>query len=64
LWTDDSYGPYAREMLLRTADDARKLGRITDAERTEWITTLDALAASGDFYYGLVYRRIAATRAS
>lgn len=63
LWTDDAYGPYAREMLLRTADDARKLGRITDAEHATWAATLDALATTGDFYYGLVYHRIAATRA-
>lgn len=62
LWTDDVYGPYAREMLLRTADDARRLGRITHADHATWIATLDALATAGDFYYGLVYHRVAGAR--
>ena len=59
LWTDDEYGPYTRELLERIADDALAEGRITAAERPRWTRTLEALAASGDFYYGIVYHRIA-----
>ncbi len=59
LWTDDEYGPYTRDLLSRLADDALKAGRITNPERERWTATLEALAASGDFYYGIVYHRIA-----
>lgn len=59
LWTDDGYGPYTRELLGRLADAALEAGRITAAEREEWGTGLEALADSGDFYYGLVYHRVA-----
>lgn len=59
LWTDDGYGPYTRELLGRLADAALEACRITAAEREEWGTGLEALADSGDFYYGLVYHRVA-----
>ena len=59
LWTADDYGPYTRDLLSRLADDALKAERITPAERERWTTTLEALSASGDFYYGIVYHRIA-----
>ena len=59
LWTDDEYLPYTRDLLGRIADDALKAGRITDAERGRWTETLESLAAAGDFYYGIVYHRIA-----
>lgn len=59
LWTDDEYLPYTRELLDRIAADALKAGRITTAERERWTATLESLADSGDFYYGLVYHRIA-----
>ncbi|MGI8912023.1 MAG: methyltransferase domain-containing protein [Rubrobacteraceae bacterium] len=59
LWTDDEYLPYTRELLDRIAADALKAGRITAAERERWTATLESLADAGDFYYGLVYHRIA-----
>lgn len=59
LWTADEYGPYTRDLLSRLADDALKAERITPAERERWTATLEALAASGDFYYGIVYHCIA-----
>lgn len=62
LWTDEEYGPYTRELLGSIADAAREAGRITAAERREWGETLDGLAAAGDFYYGLVYHRVAGRR--
>lgn len=59
LWTDDHYGPYTRELLGRLAEAALEAGRITAAEIEEWTTGLEALADAGDFYYGLVYHRVA-----
>ena len=59
LWTDDEYLPYTRDLLDRIAADALKDGRITAAERRRWSETLESLAAVGDFYYGVVYHRIA-----
>lgn len=59
LWTDDEYLPYTRELLARIADDALKADRITAADRGRWTATLGSLAAAGDFYYGIVYHRIA-----
>ena len=59
LWTDDEYLPYTRELLDRISADALKAGRITAAERERWTATLESLADAGDFYYGLVYHRIA-----
>ncbi|MBX5484037.1 MAG: methyltransferase domain-containing protein [Myxococcaceae bacterium] len=62
LWTDDHFGPYVRNVLTTAADDALKAGRITAEERQQWWRTLEALAEEGDFYYGLVYHRVAGTR--
>lgn len=59
LWTDDRYLPYTRELLDRLADAALEAGRITAGERRDWETELESLAAAGEFYYGLVYHRIA-----
>ena len=59
LWTDDEYLSYTRELLDRIASDALKAGRVTAAERERWTATLESLADSGDFYYGIVYHRIA-----
>lgn len=59
LWTDEHYLPYTRELLKGLADAALAEGRITDAERQRWANTLEGLAARGDFYYGLVYHRVA-----
>lgn len=59
LWTDDEYLPYTRDLLDRIADDALKAGRITPGERGRWTDTLVSLALAGDFYYGIVYHRIA-----
>ncbi|CAN5154670.1 hypothetical protein BH18ACT10_BH18ACT10_08350 [soil metagenome] len=59
LWTDDEYLPYTRDLLDRIAADALKGDRIADAEHARWTETLESLAESGDFYYGLVYHRIA-----
>jgi SAM-dependent methyltransferase len=59
LWTDEEYLPYTRGLLAGLADAALRDGRITAGEREEWEETLARQAASGDFYYGLVYHRIA-----
>jgi SAM-dependent methyltransferase len=59
LWTDDTYGVYTRDLLERFADAAYEKGQIKGEERDEWKKTLNDLAASGDFYYGLVYHLIA-----
>ncbi len=59
LWTDDEYLPYTRELLDRIAADALKAGRVTAAERERWTDILESLVDSGDFYYGIVYHRIA-----
>ena len=58
LWTDDEYGPYTRDLLDRIADDALEAERITAAERERWTRTLEALATTDDFYYGIVYHRV------
>lgn len=62
LWTDDAYGAYTRDLLERFADAACDQGRITVEEREEWKKTLNDLAGSGDFYYGIVYHRVAGRR--
>lgn len=58
LWTDDAYGAYTCELLERFADVACERGSIRPDERDKWKKTLLALAASGDFYYGIVYHCI------
>jgi ubiquinone/menaquinone biosynthesis C-methylase UbiE len=62
LWTDDAYGAYTRELLETFADAACQRGQIKPEERDEWKTTLDNLAESGDFYYGIVYHLVAGRR--
>jgi SAM-dependent methyltransferase len=62
LWTDDTYGAYTRDLLERMADAATDRGHIEPEERDEWKRTLDDLAKSGDFYYGLVYHLVAGKR--
>jgi SAM-dependent methyltransferase len=62
LWTDEAYGDYTRDLLERFADSASEQGRITPQERDEWKSTLNEMAQSGDFYYGLVYHLIAGSR--
>lgn len=59
LWTDEEYLPYTRGLLVSFADVALREGRITAEERDEWEETLERQAANGEFYYGLVYHRIA-----
>lgn len=59
LWTDETYGPYTRDLLERFADSAFDQGRLTQSERDEWKRTLNELAAGGDFYYGIVYHLVA-----
>jgi SAM-dependent methyltransferase len=64
LWTDEDYGPYTQELLGGIADAALGAGRIDDSERRAWDAALAALRSDGDFYYGIVYHRIAARRAN
>ncbi|WP_053057598.1 class I SAM-dependent methyltransferase [Rubrobacter aplysinae] len=59
LWTDEEYLPYTRGLVAGLADAALHDGRITPEERAEWEETLERQAATGDFYYGLVYHRLA-----
>ena len=51
-------------MLGKFASDAEKAGRLTADERARWLQTLEDLRASDDFYYGLVYHRIAGRKDS
>jgi ubiquinone/menaquinone biosynthesis C-methylase UbiE len=62
LWTDEEYGAYTRDLLERLSDAAADEGRILDKEKDEWKKTLIDLAASGDFYYGIVYHLVAGKR--
>lgn len=62
LWSDDAYGPYTRDLLERFADSACDQRKITVEERDEWKQTLNDLAASGDFFYGIVYHLVAGRR--
>lgn len=65
LWTDEEYLPYTRGLLAGLAglaDAAQRSGRITAEERGEWGETLERQAANEDFYYGLVYHRLAGRR--
>lgn len=62
LWTDEEYLPYTRGLLTGLADAALRAGRVTAEERGEWEETLARQAAEGDFYYGLVYHRVAGRR--
>jgi SAM-dependent methyltransferase len=59
LWTDDTYGPYTRDLLERFADAAVARDIIKPAESDEWKKTLNDLAETGDFYYGMVYHLVA-----
>jgi SAM-dependent methyltransferase len=63
LWTDEEYLPYTRGLLAGLADAALRDGRITAGEREEWTETLERQCETGDFYYGLVYHRIAGRKA-
>jgi hypothetical protein len=62
LWTDDAYGAYTRDLLERFADAACDKGYIKPEERDEWKNSLEDLAGAGDFFYGIVYHRIAGKR--
>ena len=59
LWADDAYGEYTRDLLERFADAAYDRGDIKLEQRDDWKMTLDELARSGDFFYGLVYHLVA-----
>lgn len=62
LWTEDTYDAYTQDLLRQFADNAHHQGRITARQRDAWNHTLSQLAASGDFYYGIVYHLIAGKR--
>jgi ubiquinone/menaquinone biosynthesis C-methylase UbiE len=59
LWADDHYGPYTRELLERFCDVAVQGASITADEGTRFKEILNQNAKAGDFFYGLVYHRIA-----
>jgi len=59
VWTDERYGPYTRELLERFADAAVSRGTLTSSEAATFKKMMITQAESGDFYYGLVYHRIA-----
>jgi len=59
LWTDDHYGAYTRELLPRAADAATSKGSITAEDAARFKESLSQSAASGDFYYSILYHRVA-----
>lgn len=59
LWTDDHYGPYTHELLGRFIEAGLSKGRIANEEAERFRESLERKAEAGDFYYGLVYHRIA-----
>jgi len=63
IWTTQSFGPYMRELTEQMARHAVAKDRITQEEMDDFLADLEALAASGAFYYGLVYHLIAARTA-
>lgn len=62
LWTDDHYGAYTREFLPRAADSAITKGSISAEEAARFKESLSQAAATGDFYYSIVYHRVAGRR--
>lgn len=62
VWSDERYGPYVRELLERIADVAHSRGSISLSECQAFKTMLNSRAEAGNFYYGLVYHRIAGRR--
>ncbi len=63
LWTDETYGPYLRDLLGKLAADAERAGRMTAEERARWLQTLEDQRSAGDFHYSLVYHRVAGASA-
>ncbi|MFZ5469171.1 MAG: class I SAM-dependent methyltransferase [Myxococcota bacterium] len=63
LWVDDAYGAYCRDLFQRFADAAFEAERISAEERHTFLSTLEALAADQEFYYGIVYHRVAGRKA-
>lgn len=62
LWTDDAMGPYMARLQQRTADDMVAAGVFAEEEGRRWVAAMEAKVSAGDFYYGLVYHRIAGRR--
>lgn len=62
LWTDDAMGPYMARLQQRTLDDMVAAGVFTVEDAARWAAEMAAKVAAGDFYYGLVYHRIAGRR--
>lgn len=60
LWTCETYGPYLRDLVERAAEEALHAGRLDAARAAALREELEAKSAAGEFYYGLVYHRIAA----
>lgn len=60
LWTSETYGPYLRDLVGHAADEAVRAGRIDLARAAALQAELEAKSDAGEFYYGLVYHRIAA----
>jgi|GEM_PF-2929149 len=59
LWTDDRYGPYTRELLERMTAAAQARGSVTAEEAARFTSGLERAAGEGEFYYGIVYHRVA-----
>jgi len=59
VWSDERYGPYVHELLERFADAAASKGVVSEAESNTFKEMLNVRAQNGEFYYGLVYHRIA-----
>ncbi|HYD43110.1 MAG TPA: methyltransferase domain-containing protein [Anaeromyxobacter sp.] len=59
LWTDEGYGAYTRELLDGMTRGALARGSITAADAARFAAGLERAAAEGEFYYGIVYHRVA-----
>ncbi len=62
LWTSERLCPYLRDLLGRAADEAAAEGRLDRDRGQTLLGELEALEEAGDFYYGLVYHLVAASK--
>lgn len=62
LWTSERFGPYLRDLLERAAKEAVDEERLPEERGDAIAAELEDADRRGDFYYGLVYHAIGATK--